>query len=166
MAARRHSRAVVAGVLALGVGGAAACVLADPPAPLPTPPIEQPEILRFDVQPPAPFLTGEVPLQFVIPVVADSREPQLEYQFVVDPGSPDQISLEPGFQPVEPDGGVEQIFVTDPPAVLSPECHTFQFFVFYPDDSNAGDSFTWYYSATNDFTGCPVFDAGPEGGDE
>jgi hypothetical protein len=162
MAVGRSGRgSVVAGVL-VTLGGLGACILADPPADLPPPtPIQPIEILEDSVQPSSRLLTT-LPGQFVVPILFDPREQgQVFWQLFVDqsPSTARQA-------PEGTDGGVS-IPVDDPPTIFedSGECHTFLVLVYYAG-ANEGDSVTWYYSPTGTFEGCPVLDAGPEGGSD
>jgi hypothetical protein len=153
MASRSGCRAcVVAGVL-VGLGGLGACILADPPAALPTLPIQPPEILRDSVQPPPGLLVLEFPTQFVIPVAVDPREDKdVSWQLFVD-----QLLIIGQPAPYGEDGGVTVIIDENYLSKILPdECHTLVVLVTY---SNAGgsDTVTWSYTPTQGFAGCPVF---------
>ncbi len=166
----RRTIAVVAS-LALGVGIAGvACVIADPPAQLPVPPLAPPEILHDLVTPPAPLITAW-PLEFEIPVyVPDPTSLPLWHAFLdYDPishtGSFTNGVVDP--DPAGDDGGVRTIARRfSPPADIN-FCHTLQVVValtFVDDhtpDSTGGDSITWIYAPTGNLGDCPIFDAGP-----
>jgi hypothetical protein len=145
---------------ALTVVALGACILADPPAELPIPPTAPIRILREDVYPPISLLTA-LPPEFVLPVIADTRQTELTALLVVDLGL---SQLFPQQRPQSIDGSAN-VYVPVPRLVSPDECHTLEVRISYPDLSGA-DSVTWFYSPTGSFTGCPVFDAGAgDGGD-
>jgi hypothetical protein len=149
-----RGRAVFFGVAALAAGSVGACVLADPPAALPVTPIEPPEILRDSVTPPLAFpLLYELPPQFTIPVSVDPRETEITYTLVLDQGVPQPHNLS------AEEGGVI-VVVDEPPELVAEECHTFEVRVSYPAAAGS-DSVVWFYSPTQSFANCPVYDAGP-----
>jgi hypothetical protein len=154
MVSRARCRAIVASVAMLGVGGMGACVLADPPAALPTTAIVAPRIL--DVTPTAGLL-DVLPSQFVLAVAVDPRAAQIAYVIYVD-----QVPRFALTQNIEADGGPVLVTVNDPTFVLllPEECHTLEITVSYPTVVG-GDSVTWFYSPTQSFADCPVYDAGP-----
>jgi hypothetical protein len=170
--ARTNRRTItVAASLAFGVGLAgAACVIADPPAEIPVPPLAPPEILDDLVVPPPPLLQAW-PLEFKIPIYVPDPSSSVEYHVFLDydpiarPGFYANGSLDP--DPADDDGGVRILTRSFPePADLN-ACHTLQVLValtFIEDhtpDSVGGDSITWIYSPTNNLMDCPVYDAGP-----
>jgi len=162
MVVGRSGRASFVASALLGLGGLGACILADPPAELPTISIVPPEILQDSVLPSSPLLTT-LPGQFMVPVVFDPREEtKLVWDLFVD-----QVEVFNQKQaPIGADGGV-MIPIDDPSDVFAEgdECHTFVVLVFYSDAIGSGsDSATWFYSPTGTFDGCPVFDGGAEGG--
>jgi hypothetical protein len=149
----RRVRSIAGVVVALVVGGAAACVLADPPAGIPDAPIEPPQIVRESVVPNEPFLIAW-PSDFSVPVLPDPRELSIEWQFIID-----QDPLTTHDQDVEPDGGlfVEFADPQEPPYLA--ECHTIELRVTYRD-APGEDSIFWFYSPTQAFQNCPIYDAG------
>jgi hypothetical protein len=161
MRSRATRAAIVMSAVAV-MATLAACVLADPPAALPTTSIRPPEIVREQVVPPLSQLLMDLPTEFVVPVAVDLRETQLNWAFVVD-GNPTPVESQS--LRVQPDGGV-LVLVNDYPTSRVPpgECHTLQIDVSYAD-SNGSDSVTWFYSPTGSFVNCAIFDAGPEAGD-
>jgi hypothetical protein len=159
--ARVYGSVVVAGLLA-ALGALGACVLADPPAALPTTPIEPPIILRASTQPRASDFLEEIPFEILVPVAADPRETQIVSAFLID-----GVEKSSHPQDIEPDGGVF-VQVDDPSVLFSDistaECHTIGVSVSYADQAGS-DTVTWFYSPTSSFTNCSIYDAGPEGGD-
>ncbi len=149
----------LAGALVLfGIEAAAACVLADPPADIPVPPVVPPQIVRVAVQPPITEFLDTIPGSFSAPVAVDPRQQNLGWQFFVDGAGQGSRSQE------DVDGGPLLIVDIDditPP--LDPDaCHVLELVVYYPDAPDVpGDSVTWFYSRTLSFDGCQVFDAGP-----
>jgi len=156
MGPRRAFRSIAGVAVALGLGGVAACVLADPPAALPVAPIEAPEIEHQSVQPPIGDILTTWPTQIFVPVAADSRESSLDWQWLIDQ---EVILSPPRGQDIEADGGVMIDFLPQPPLSLD-ECHTLEVRVAYPD-LTGGDNVVWFYTPTGNFENCPVFDAGP-----
>jgi hypothetical protein len=153
MARGTKYRAMVRGVIALGLYGSAACLLADPPAALPIAPFTPIRILRESVTPPVSLLTS-LPGEFVVPMTADLRKGALQYEFFSD-----QVGSGQHRQEIGTDGGV-LVTVPDPLNFVAEECHTLELRVSYLD-STGGDSISWFYSPTGSFSDCPVFDARP-----
>jgi hypothetical protein len=148
----------------------AACVLADPPAGLPTAPIEPPIIEREYVVPPE-LLLQKLPTEFIVPVEVDPRKSSILSDLIIDgtvAAKSQQLILTDGGAIVQVDdvpaavanAGRNQGNLT--PGESAAECHTLTISIAYSDLS-ASDSITWLYSPTGGFTGCPVFDAGPQG---
>jgi hypothetical protein len=142
-------------VVATVLGALGACILADPPAALPVPPIAPIRIVREAVSPPISLLTA-LPSEFVIPVTADERESELSAQLVVDQGLY-QRPFQPRQQTIH---GTANVYVGVPSSIAAQECHTLEVRISYLDSSGL-DSVTWFYSPTGSFSGCPVYDAGP-----
>jgi hypothetical protein len=157
-------RAVFGGGVALVAGAAAvACVLADPPADLPLSPIQAPQIVRGEVQPPLSLL-DTFPNQIYAPVTVDPRETDLAWQWLIDG------TLALGLQQtvkIQSSTSVAILFDPVPPDLSPEECHTFELDVFYSGSSLPGDDFIWLYSPTRSFADCPVYDAGtPDAGED
>jgi hypothetical protein len=148
-----YKRALGGWLASAAVSALGACILADPPAALPVPPIAPIRIAREEVSPPISLLTA-LPSDFVIPVTADERESALQAQLVVDQ---DPRTYQPRGQTIN---GAANVYVGVPSSVAPQECHTLEVRISYPDSTGL-DSITWFYSPTGSFTGCPVFDAGP-----
>ena len=153
MAHEAKYQAMAAGMVALVLSGAWACVLADPPAALPIAPFTPIRILRDSVTPQG--LLTSLPGEFVVPVAADPRESELQYQFFVDQTAAGALRR----QGIGTDGGA-LVTVPDPLSIVVEECHTLELRVSYLDFTGA-DSISWFYSPTGNFNDCPVYDAGP-----
>lgn len=155
MGARATYRAMAGGVLAIVLCGAWACVLADPPAALPIPPLQPVVILRLDVQPPITSFLDTIPSEFQVPVTADPQEKTLDWRYFID-----GILVLTQKVDITLDGGPTLLHVPSRSPVTE-ECHTLEIVVSYTGSTQSGDSVTWFYSPTRSFATCPIFDAGP-----
>lgn len=161
--------------IALIAGAVGACVIADPPADLPTLPAEAPRIVRGSVVPSPDAILTQWPDKFVVPVqLADARSTVLFTTFVdFNPAS------DTGFKQLETssfDLTTTQSstrlleFSIDEPSDTT--CHKIEMVValqfagttdargLHTPGSSGGDSVTWFYSPGGDLAGCPVLDAG------
>jgi hypothetical protein len=153
-----------------------ACVIAEPPADLPTLPAEPPVIVRSGVVPPPNTVLTSWPDKFFVPVkLSDSRESVLAAYFA-------DWNTATG-------SGFENYQQSDPPATgaaanprvlevqITPQstdsCHVIEVVVqlYSPlvnvnnptelhNPSAGGDSIVWFYNPNGDLAGCPTFDAG------
>jgi hypothetical protein len=159
MRSRGARRAVAGAVVALAAGATAvACVLADPPADLPVSPIQAPQIIRDEVQPPI-LLLDTLPNEIYAPVTVDPREADLGWRWAVDgvylPATQSEKIASRTTVPVA--------FLPQTP--VAEQCHTLELDVFYVASTLPGDTVTWFYSPSRSFAGCPVYDAGtPDAG--
>jgi hypothetical protein len=165
------------GLTALAAGTLLACIIADPPAQLPAPPVPSPRILRDQVQPPASAILGAFPETFTVPVLVGSTDQTFLAHLYIDynenePGG--GFADEEFSGPEATDAGnVRYIALANSREVpVDPnECHRIEALVataFYglegrdghtPKDPYA-DSVAWWYSPSGDLRGCPTYDAG------
>ncbi len=180
---RRHAAAAAVATICASL--AAACIIADPSTDFPLPPDRRPTIIRDHAVPPTSRVLGDLPpnFTFLIDVEADPTKTVYWHLFVDyddfhQNGPPAGLVGRDKSDPqIGADAGVRQIAL-QPDIPFAPDpgrCHviealvalSFQFDVgaqahaFKPP---GGDSIVWFYSPTGDLSGCPVFDAGIDGG--
>jgi len=166
---RRTTRRAIAFVAAILVVPAVACVIADPPAQIPVPPLTQPWILSANVTPATNSILETWPRAFVVPVYVDDPGATIEWRAFPDYDPFGTISFTQGnVGPASADdAGIRNIEARLSPPVDPNACHTLEILValsFAEDHTPAspgGDSITWFYSPTGSLADCPVYDAGP-----
>jgi hypothetical protein len=166
---RRTTRRAIAFVAAILVVPAVACVIADPPAQIPVPPLTQPWILSANVTPATNSILETWPRAFVVPVYVDDPGATIEWRAFPDYDPFGTISFTQGnVGPASADdAGIRNIEARLSPPVDPNACHTLEILValgFTEDHTPAspgGDSITWFYSPTGSLADCPVYDAGP-----
>lgn len=168
---------LVAG-LCVAAGVIGACVIAEPPAELPSNPNVRPRIIRATAVPKTTSVFTGWPDLFKIDVqLSDPRQSFYATSFVdYNPSTGDGYQNNTFSTPSSGDSSsVRKISI----AITQPSddgCHTVEIVVanefvevqsgnginaHTPKDRvNDGDSITWFYSPTGDLAGCPVLDAG------
>jgi hypothetical protein len=147
-----------------GVRALASCLIADPPAELPSPPRQPPFIRGPSAVPPTPLITTWPPT-FNIPV--EMLDPSASFSWRL---FGDGQTLAKGI--ASTDGGVTLVsFVALPPPGESGECHMIEYAAALfvqgttpPDpslvDPSLTDSIFWIFAPSGDLAGCPLIDAG------
>lgn len=169
-------RRLVAGAfIAAGVIGA--CVIAEPPADLPSAPAVRPTIIRATAVPKTTSVFTGWPEKFIIDVqLSDSRQSFYATSFVdYNPSTGDGYTGSPQFISPSPGDSTTVRKVEFPITQPTDDgCHTVEIVVAHEfadlrqgipahtpkDPANDGDSISWFYSPTGDLAGCPVLDAG------
>lgn len=155
-------------------GVVGACVIAEPPADLPTLPATAPRIVRGSVVPAADSIITVWPDKFIVPVqLADARS-DLQYSWFVDynPATGDGLlqSLTSKFDLTTSQSETRLL----EPLIDEPSddtCHVIEVVVAlsFSGSSNigqhtpappGGDTVHWLYSPGGNAAGCPVLDAG------
>jgi hypothetical protein len=167
----RRARATVVVVVAglAATIGVAACVLADPPAQIPVPPIQRPEIERELCSPGVTQILETWPTEFDVPIQAFDTTSSIQWQAFLDYDVTQSHPIARGQLDADPaqDAGVRLLNARLPAPPMLQDCHIVEILVArsFPDihtpDTYGGDSVTWFYSPTGSLDGCPVYDAGP-----
>lgn len=150
-----------------------ACVIADPPTPLPAVPDGRPTILHSSAFPSTSAVLGTWPTTFIVPVQLSNPRADLAWASFVD------------FNPVTGEGfdntdiskwtpsATTNIRVLEIP-ITTPSldrCHVVEIVVAlrlntsstqtaHTPEPPGGDIVTWFFSPSGDLAGCPVLDAG------
>lgn len=167
-------RRLIAGLFtAAGIIGA--CVIAEPPADLPTAPSARPIILRDSTFPPSTGIFTGWPSFFIVPVqLSDPRVSFIATCFVdYNPANGDGFVLKVESTPGLDGTNIRKLELPiDKPTAEG--CHVVEVVVAKELDgltngrslhtprtpATDGDSVSWIYSSTGDPSGCPVTDAG------
>ena len=167
---------VVATIAALAVGCVLvdACVVADPPTPLPTLPEMRPTIIRASVVPSTTSVLGRWPRQFIVPVELSDPLAEISWATFVDynPVTGEGL-IQNDVSRYEPSSTKGRIRTLELPIAMPSldRCHVVEVVVALrlntSDTRNAhtpeppgGDSVSWFFSPSGDLSGCPVLDAG------
>jgi hypothetical protein len=163
----------VAVLAAAGMAGFVACVIADPPAALPTVPPSPPEILRESVAPPVTSILRAWPSVFTIPIQVDPTV-TVDWEYFVDYDPQSGSFAESRAGQIDPgDGPDADVRILEISEIAPPVagCHTIEVLVAPNFDYNhtpngQGDSVTWFYTSDDLSNGCQVYagDAGADAG--
>lgn len=173
----RHILRVVAIVAALAVGAVlvGACVIADPPTPLPQLPEMRPTIIRASVVPPTTSVLGRWPSKFIVPVELSDAKSTLYWATFVDYNPATREGLDQrGESTYEPSSTQGRIRTLELPISMPSldRCHVVEVVVALTlntsdprtahtfEEPPGGDIATWFFSPSGDLSGCPILDAG------
>jgi hypothetical protein len=164
---RTYGVMVVLGITAVLVC-AGACILADPPAEVPVPPIQHPEIERELVVPPVTEILRTWPIEFDVPINAFDGVSSIQWEAFLDydvsqtPENSGTLDPDPAKE-----AGLRLLTARLPAPVRVDDCHTLEILVArsfvqpHVPDAYGADSVTWLYSPTGSLDGCAFYDAGP-----
>jgi hypothetical protein len=155
-----------------------ACILADPPAELPTLPVMRPTVVHGAVVPSASRVLGGIPRQFEVPV--EILDPSITFEWRVfvdyDPLAPSNAVFAGTSERAasRPSLTTRIISFGNPIPRSDPSlqaCHVIEFLVAYSfagtsshtPDGRGGDTIVWFYDPIGDLGGCPRYDAGAFG---
>ena len=149
-----------------------ACVIADPPTPLPQVPDGRPRILHSSVVPSTSAVLATWPVTFLVPVELSNPRADVAWASFVDfnPATGEgfdnsQISV------WEPTGSAIRVLEIPITMPSLDRCHVVEIVVAlrlntsntqtaHTPEPPGGDIVTWFFSPSGDLAGCPVLDAG------
>jgi hypothetical protein len=161
-------------VASVSMANGAGCILADPPADLPSSPQARPTILHGSVVPSPTSVLGTFPDKFVIPIEFADPTASFQWSSFVDynpagnrEGFRASASVA-GAPPGSPRVRTLEVVITPPPE--TDRCHVIDVVVGLSLDTATarvpeppgGDIVTWFYSPGGDLAGCPSLDGGVE----
>ena len=149
-----------------------ACVIADPPTPLPQVPDGPPTILHSSVVPSTSSVLATWPTTFIVPVQLSNPRADVAWASFVDfnpvTGEGFDNSQVSRWEPTQNGIRVLEIPITMPSL---DRCHVVEIVVAlrlntsstqtaHTPEPPGGDIVTWFFSPFGDLAGCPVLDAG------
>ncbi len=165
---------VVATVVTLAVAGALApaCVVADPPTPLPQIPDGRPKIIHSSVVPSTSSVLGTWPSTFIVPVELSNPRADVAWASFVDynPATGEGY-ITNNLSKWQPTGSAIRMLEIPIEMPSLDRCHVVEIVVAlrlntsntqtaHTPEPPGGDIVTWFYSPSGDLSGCPVLDAG------